>query len=114
MIAYDDQAQGSKDPDLVQWLSDEIKSGSLVLISEEMFLVSQEIRDWEGKLNSLGDYLSNIPVSILVSIRNPIDGLPSLYQEIFDTLPLLYQLSFKRFCGSHFAKCYDYDYLAGC
>lgn len=76
-----------------------------------MFLVEQHDSPFTDKLQRLGYLLTAIPTVVLITLRDPREGLPSLYQELYSELPLLEQLSFARFCRGAQARCYDYAYL---
>ena len=76
-----------------------------------MFLVEQRDNPFPEKLRWLGDLLSDIPTVVLVTLRDPREGLPSLYQELFNGLPLTEKLSFARFCRGPRARCYDYSFV---
>lgn len=94
---------------------DEIQShlaaGRSVMISEEMFLVEQRGCPITLKIERLGQFISGTPTTVLLGLRNPVDGIPSLYQEIFRSLPFREQLSFARFCRGPRARCFDYGFL---
>lgn len=63
------------------------------------------------KLQRLGDLLADVPTVVLVTLRDPREGLPSLYQELLKSLPLCEKLSFARFCHGPRARCYDYAFV---
>lgn len=85
-----------------------LAAGRSVMISEEMFLVEQRDCGFVRKIDRLGRLLAEIPTTVLVTLRDPVDGLPSLYQELFKGLPVAEKLSFPRFCRGLRARCYDY------
>jgi hypothetical protein len=87
-----------------------IESNKHVLISEEMFLVDGAITHQE-KLKRLSVLLKDVSVEAVITLRNPIDGLPSLYQELYRSLPLRQQRSFEAFTKSNQAKVFDYEHL---
>ncbi|KAF0285580.1 hypothetical protein BA899_01895 [Spiribacter sp. SSL99] len=91
-------------------IGEHLRGGNLIL-SEEMFLVEQHDNPFPEKLRRLGDLLSDIPTVVLVTLRDPREGLPSLYQELFNGLPLTEKLSFARFCRGPRARCYDYTFV---
>ena len=82
-----------------------------MILSEEMFLVEQRHSTFADKLRRLSELLADIPTVVLLTLRDPGDGLPSLYQELFNGLPLLEKLSFARFCRGPRARCYDYTFV---
>lgn len=102
------------DPDVLEVLNairEHLSAGEGMVLSEEMFLVGQRDCAFPTKLQRLGVLLADIPTVILLTLRDPVDGLPSLYQELFNSLPLLDKLSFARFCRGPSARCYDYSYV---
>lgn len=88
-----------------------IDAGKIVFLSEEMFMVTSGTVTWEMKLAHLAKLLDGLPFTILVTLRDPLEGLPSLYQEIFKSLPIHEQFSFKAFCRGDAAKCYDFCHV---
>ena len=85
--------------------------GGDVILSDEMFLVEQRHSPFADKLRRLSELLAEIPAVVLLTLRDPRDGLPSLYQELFNGLPLPEKLSFARFCRGPRARCYDYTFV---
>ena len=86
--------------------------GRDVLISEEMFLVDQHIPHQE-KISRLSGFLAGLPVSVILCLREPLDAVRSMYQELFPTLRLDQKLSFRKFLESNQAKVFDYRHLTG-
>lgn len=93
---------------LVAELKQLLDEGKIIFLSEEMFMVTSGTVTWETKLAHLARLLDGLPFTILVTLRHPLQGLPSLYQEIFTSLPIHEQFSFKAFCRGDAAKCYDF------
>lgn len=87
-----------------------LASGRDVLLSEEMLLVDQAILH-QAKIRNLASILGDIPVTIVICLRNPLDAVRSLYQELFQSLRLREQLSFTSFLAGNQALIYDYEYL---
>lgn len=58
---------------------------------------------------TLNNWFEDIPTTVIISLRDPAEGVPSLYQELFAGLPLRQKLSFDSFCESDKARCYDFD-----
>ena len=85
----------------------DVLSGKIVVISEEMFGLSRS-RSMAHKLAFLGECFEGLPSTILLCARNPLDAIPSLYQELYRSQPFLMKLSFARFCRSDAIDCYDY------
>lgn len=89
----------------------QVAMGKCVVISEEMLLLSQERSTWREKLQRLKALLGDIPTTVLVTVRNPEEALPSLYQEIYRSLPIRMKLSFAAFCKSEQSNCYDFHLI---
>lgn len=113
-ILYDAAKSRGKPDELSAELFNEqvrrLNSGAIIL-SEEMLSLSTLHEEVECKIKNLSKILSGYSVRILVGARDPSEGLPSLYQELYRSMPINMQLSFDAFCRSNFAKCYDYVYL---
>jgi len=90
-------------------ISSLLAAGKHVLISEEMLLLTQEERTWPKKLVTLSNCFKDIPTTVIISLRDPAEGVPSLYQERFNGLSLRHKLSFGSFCESEKASCYDFS-----
>ncbi|WFM70000.1 hypothetical protein [Halomonas sp. CKK8] len=107
--------QGLKEQEsrLLQGVAEEVRSlvaqGNQVMISEEMLLLTQGPKKWRKKLDDMRELFNDIPTTVIISLRDPLEGVPSLYQEIFSGLPLRYKINFSRFCESDIASCYDFD-----
>jgi len=80
-----------------------------ILISEEMFLLDQGANSIERKLQRLANLLHGFECKVLITARSGEGALPSLYQEIFKSLPIQQQVDFGKFCRSRNALCYDYS-----
>ena len=98
------------DPDVLKLQSDlkSILAQEPLIISEEMFLVSERGISWRTKIRRLRLMLGPISCTLIVTLRNPIQALPSYYREIFRSLPILHRLSFRLFCVSDRALVFDY------
>lgn len=60
-----------------------------ILFSEEMFLLEQEEVSIGDKISNLREVVSGFDCRILISARSGKSALPSLYQEIFKSLPFM-------------------------
>lgn len=109
------RAVNTGDPDLIRDVNCSLKNlvsqNMVCALSEEMLSLCQRGITTGTKMRRLGVILSGLPVTVVVTMRNPVDAIPSLYQEIFDGLDLSYKLSFKRFCESNIVDCYDYELI---
>lgn len=111
-IARGDVAADSDEGQLTRNQIEEVlSSGRHLFVSEEMFLVTQRGVTFQDKLSHLADFLAGVPVSVLLTLRDPAKALPSYYQEIYHALPLSERLSFSAFCRGDRAQCFDYAAL---
>lgn len=92
-------------------IAKEIEQDKVLLFSEEMLLVHQREADIVKKLSRLAKALEGLPVTVLITLRDPSSALPSLYQEMYSRLDLLNASSFSRFCRSGYALAFDYETL---
>ncbi len=92
-------------------LSSHVEHGRRVLISEEMFLHPSHGRTISQKLTMLGFILEPFVSRVVITLRDPVQCLPSYYQEVFDTLSFAHKMSFSRFCRSDLSLAYDYEYI---
>ncbi|MRH78508.1 hypothetical protein GH984_07290 [Spiribacter sp. C176] len=99
------------DPDVRAALDDVSNVLGGVILSKETFLVEQRGCPFPEKLRRLATVLADIPTVVLVTLRDPTEGLPSPYQELFNGLPLTEKLSFARFCHGPRARCYNYTFV---
>ena len=100
------------DEDLfLQRLRDIADKYSVVLLSEEMFLVFQQDCSVEEKLSRLCGLLSEFDLTLLYTYRNPNSAIPSLYQELYDRLPSEYVDNYSRFVESNYSVVYDIEYV---
>jgi len=76
-----------------------------------MLLVTQVGITWMEKIENLKALLGDIPVTIIITLRNPHEALPSLYQEIYHALPLRLKFNFGAFCRSNWSSCYDFKFV---
>jgi hypothetical protein len=93
-------------------LSSFVASGGIALLSEEILSLNQPEAPFAEKIGRLRALIGRIPATILITLRDPVDALPSLYQEIYQFLPFALQLDFARFCKDDRTLCYDYPRIA--
>jgi hypothetical protein len=89
----------------------ELKSGGYLIISEEMFLINQDNAHFEQKLYRIGQVIGQYNCVIVVTLREPVSALKSLYSEIYFRQKTLPKISFEDFLNSDQACVYDYPYL---
>jgi hypothetical protein len=71
-----------------------------LIISEEMFTVSEGVMTWPKKLANLGRLVSGLDYVLILTVREPAAGLFSYYAELY-----------PRFCGRYadFIDCAMHD-----
>jgi hypothetical protein len=94
--------------DVRETIAATLAKGTSLLISEELFLVDGRSASFQKKIVRLGQVVGPLRPTIIVCARDPRDGLPSLYQELYRNLPIGQKLSFKRFVRSNQAEIFDY------
>lgn len=103
---------GGDDTDAVAELhreiDDALASGRHLILSEEMFLVYQHGASQADKLFRLASLTTSLPRTVLLTVRDPVVGMESLYQEIFRSLPLDLQVRFDRFVRHERGLAFDY------
>lgn len=88
-----------------------LQAGKHMLVSEEMLLVRQPGMPFQSKIEGLGRFLADLPVTILLTFRDPESGLRSYYQEIFQNLPFVQKMDYRRFCRDERTRIFDYQYM---
>lgn len=89
----------------------ELRSGTDLIISEEMLLVSQDDAQFERKLQRLAQVTGPYRCKIIITLREPVAALKSLYVEIYFRQKVVPLLSFGEFLTSDQARVFDYPYL---
>jgi len=64
-------------------LAKEIKKGKNIVISEEMFIVSQDSTTWRIKLGRLKQVLEDCDYVIIVTVREPVKAMFSYFVELY-------------------------------
>lgn len=96
---------------LVDSIRGPLQAGRHVLISQEMLLVRQPGIPFQSKIERLGRFLADLPVTTLLTFRDPESALRSYYQEIFQNLPMPQKLDYRRFCRDERTRIFDYKYM---
>lgn len=92
-----------------------LASSSLpVVISEEMFLVSEYGLSWKKKLENLSQACDPATTTLVIALRDPNDGLRSYYREILKGLPLIHRVSFGLWCRCDKAQVFNYASIDEC
>lgn len=95
----------------VEALGKLLAAGKTVMISEEMLSLEQRGITTAAKIGRLGVLLKGLPTTVLITLRQPAEALPSLYQELYRGLPRDMQRDFPLFCSSGRAACFEYERL---
>ena len=95
----------------VKGLEKLVTAGQIVFLSEEMLSLEQKALSTATKIERLGKLFSGIPTTVLITLRDPQEAIPSLYQELYRGLSLSHRLNFSRFCISGYTDCFDYQLL---
>jgi hypothetical protein len=82
-----------------------------LFLSEERLVLVSTGRSYLTKLKALYEIVKEFEPRIIFCVRNPLQALPSYYQEIYHTLPNELSNSFDLFQKSQFAICYQYKNL---
>ena len=84
-----------------------------LIMSEEMILLDQKNMPFQKKLEALGRIIGQYSPLILITIREPIAAIKSLYIELYYRNPQDRTPDFSDFLMSNQVKIYDYLYLVG-
>jgi len=108
---------GPEDPEAAQnspigEISEHLATGRDVLISEELFLVDGARATYVEKLSRLAELVAPLSPTVLLCLREPLEGVRSLYQELYAGIPLKEKLSFDAFIQSPQAEVFAYGDLA--
>lgn len=99
----------------VDQIQDEIgrvlEGGTDLVLSEEMLLVSQDGASIEQKLKRLSQAIECFSCVVIVTLREPVAALKSLYSEIYFRQEVLPRISFEEFLASDQARVFDYPHL---
>lgn len=85
-----------------------VDSGRDLFISEEMFLVDSASITYKKKIEKLAGVLKDFNLIVILCLRNPVEAIPSLYQELYKELPLFQKISFRLFTKGNQASIYNY------
>ena len=84
-----------------------------ILFSDETVLMEYvHGMNWQKQLKRLINLFKKLGfyIYIVITIRNPQEALPSLYQQMLN-INWVSKLTFNQFCLTNQAKIYDYTYL---
>jgi hypothetical protein len=112
MILHDIESGKQKYYDLViNNIHEALQSYDFLIISEEKFLINNKNSTWKQKIQEMYKYLDDFNPTIILTIRNPLDAIPSYYQQIYIGLPKRLRKNFSDFIKSDYCKIYHYEYL---
>lgn len=92
-------------------LAQQIAAGKTLVLSEEMLLVGKDADAIRALLRRIAVFLDGLPTTLIVTLRDPAETIPSYYQQIFHSLPVDLALDFARFAANGRNFCYDYAAL---
>lgn len=93
-----------------------ISEDKVLFLSEEMFTVGQSKTEIREKITHLITFFQRqieTTPCVILTLRDPVDALPSYYQEIFRSLPFELASDFTQFCRDGRTFCYDYSAIIG-
>jgi hypothetical protein len=88
-----------------------LKAGTDLMLSEEMLLVDQPIATFQEKLERLGQICGAFQPRIVLTPREPVSALKSLYNELYIRQAMQPHKDFAAFLDSGQARVYDYPYV---
>lgn len=89
-------------------LEERITSGDTVVISEEMFVVANDEATIRKQLRNVVEFLGGLPLTAVVTLRDPRAAIPSYFQEIYSSLPIGLTRNLDSFARDGRNFCYDY------
>lgn len=89
----------------------ELKSGTDLILSEEMLLINQDSAHFEQKLSRIYQIIGRYNCVIVVTLREPVAALKALFAEIYFRQENQPGISFEEFLDSGQARVFDYPYL---
>ncbi|MEM8976751.1 MAG: hypothetical protein AAGD43_32275 [Pseudomonadota bacterium] len=90
---------------------DRVANGETLVLSEELFLVWEPEADIWAKLDRLDQMLSDIERTYVATLRDPIQALPSYFQELYAHLSMRERGRPAEFFEHPRCDCYDYEKL---
>lgn len=80
-----------------------------LFVSEEMFCVDGQV-SWQEKIKRLGELFADFEVHCIITTRNPLRGVFSIYVELYHSLRYKYS-DFDEFLHSNQSLIFDYKFL---
>lgn len=97
--------------EIVAEIAGRLASGRTLVISEELFLVDGARATYRQKIANLARVVRRFDPTVILCLREPLEALRSLYQELYTGIPLKEKLSFDRFLESSQAGVFAYEDL---
>jgi len=97
--------------DLRKKIEAQVKAGSHVVVSEEKFVVANNESEVREQIRRIVQFFDGLPTTVIVTLRDPKQALPSFFQEIHARLPLNLRGNFHCFADDGRNFCYDYQKL---
>ena len=94
-------------------LSGIFREKKVLILSEEMLTAHHPKNSWKSKIDRLYKYLCDFDPVVIFTIRNPVQALPSYFQEIFNSLDVYYQQNYLEFIHSDYCDVYKYKTFLG-
>lgn len=98
-------------PIILERIDKLINENKKLIFSEEMFLLNSNKSTWQDKIKRLYAYLHTYEPTVIFTLRNPRDVIPSYFQELYNTLDDKYCENFNYFVNSNYCQIYRYEYL---
>jgi len=80
--------------ELKQLIKSEISTGKNLIISEELFTVSEKTISWREKMKNIGKILGGLNYCIILTVREPTSAIFSYYLELYSYFSKLGSFSF--------------------
>jgi hypothetical protein len=82
-----------------------------IVLSEEMISVDSGGLTWQEKYKNLADILCDLNYRIIITVREPVSALYSLYVELYSTVSISHDSLIDFFQNCNTAKIYRYGAL---
>lgn len=120
-LAGGDKLTTDESAELRSAFDEPLRVGQALIVSEEMLTVDKTEASIRARISRAIEYFREelgLSVRVILTLRNPIDAIPSYYQEIFQSLPENMAYDFSIFARDGRVFCYDYaaliDHVRSC
>ncbi|WP_415393762.1 hypothetical protein [Paracoccus sp. SJTW-4] len=113
-LARGDELTPAESVELQETFTTALGAGKALIVSEEMLVVDKSEAAIRARLRRAINYFRQelgLSVRLILTLRDPVDAIPSYYQEIFRSLPGDMTSEFSAFARDGRAFCYDYAAL---